>query len=111
MDLDATAVDEQLGWNAVDPGEVGEDALPYAALGPASEPVVERLLRPVDVLRTVSPATAALQGMNDTGKHAPVIDPRHPARVARQKRFDPQPLLVRKPEEIRHSTCLLTRGR
>lgn len=103
VDLDATAVDEQLGRYAIDPGQVGEDTLPHTALGPSPKPVVEGLLRPVDMLRAVAPAPAALQGMNDPGKHAPVIDPRHPSRITRQMRLDPCPLLIRKPEKIRHA--------
>ena len=107
MDLDAGTVDEELGRHTLDPGKLGEDALPHVALGPAPEPVVERLLRPVDMLRTIAPATAALQGMDNAGEHPTVIDPRHTTRIGRQERLDPRPLLIRKPEEIRHSPCLL----
>lgn len=32
-----------------------------------------------------------------------VIDPRHPTRILRQKRLNPRPLLIGKPEEIGHS--------
>ena len=105
VDLDTTAIDEQPGRHTLNPGEPSEDALPHTAPGPAPEPVVERLLRTVDRLRTVAPATAALQSMDDPGKNASVIDPWHPARILRQR-----PLLIRKPEEIRHSTCLLAGG-
>src|SRR5690606_16136119 len=102
VNLDAAAVDEQLRGHAVDPGKVGEDTLPHAALGPAPETVVERLLRSVDVLRTIAPAPAALQRLDDPRQHSPVVDPGHAARVRRQERLDPRPLLIRKPEEIRH---------
>jgi len=94
VDLDARAVDEQPGWYAIHPGKVGKDALPHASLGPAPEAVVERLLRPIDVLRAVTPAPAALQRMDDPGKHTPIVDPRHPARIGRQERLDPRPLLI-----------------
>lgn len=63
--LDARAVDEQPGWHAVDPGKVGKYALPNAALGPAPEAVVERLLRPVDMLGAIAPAATALQCMDN----------------------------------------------
>lgn len=111
MDFDTAAVDEELGRHALDPGKLGEDALPHASLGPASEPVVERLLRPVDVLRTIAPAATALQCMDDAGEHPTVIDPRHTTRSLRQERLDPRPLLIRKPEEIRHSNRLLAGDR
>lgn len=107
MDLDAGAVDEEFVRHTVHSGELGEDALPHTSLGPAPETVVERLLRPVDILRAVSPAATALQRMDDPRQHAPVIDPRHPACVVRQERLDPCPLFIRKPEEIRHPLCLL----
>ena len=90
MDLDTAAVDEEFAWHALDPGKLGEDALPHAALGPAPEPVVKRLLGPVDVLRTIAPATAALQSMDNPGEHPTVIDPRHTTRILRQKRFNPR---------------------
>lgn len=108
MDFDARAVDEQPGWHAFEPGKIGKDALPHAALGPASEPVVERLLRAIDVFGTIAPTTAALQRMDNAGEHPPIIYPRHPARILRQERFDPRPLLIGKPEEISHAPWLLT---
>ena len=111
MDLDAAAVDEEPFRDAIDPGELGEDALPHAAFGPAPEAVVERLLRTVDVLGTIAPATTALQSMDNPGEHPTVIDPRHTTRILRQKRFNPRPLLIRKPEEIRHPPHLLAGGR
>jgi len=107
VNLDARTVDEEPGWNAVHSGKLGENTLPHTALGPAPETVVERLLRPVDMLRTITPAAAALQRVNNAGEHPPIIDPRHAARILRQKRLDPRPLLIRKPEEIRHSQSLL----
>lgn len=110
MNLDATAVDEQPGWHAVDPGKIGKDTLPHAALGPASEAIVERLLRAVDLLGTIAPTTAALQRMDNAGEHPPIIDPRHAARFLRQERFDPRPVLIRKPKEIRHRTASSLKG-
>ena len=110
MNLDARAVDEQLGRHIFEPGKVSKDALPHTALSPTPEPVVERRLRAVDVLGTIAPAATALQCVDNTGEHPPVIDPRHPARIVRKKRLNPRPLLIRKPEEICHSSCLLAGG-
>jgi FkbM family methyltransferase len=101
VDLDARAVDEQARWHPLDAGKLAEDALPDPALGPAHEAVVERLLGPVD-RRTVAPPPAALQRMDDPAQHAAVIDPLLAPHVGRQQRRDPRPLLIRKPEEIRH---------
>lgn len=89
VNLDATAVDEQFGGHAVYSGKLGEDAFPHAALGPASEAVVERLLRPVDMFGAVTPATTALQRMDNARQHTPVIGPRQAPRVRRNKRLDP----------------------
>jgi|TARA_R100000365_G_C2699164_1_gene38292 hypothetical protein len=111
VELDAAAVDEEPFRDAIDPGELGEDPFPHAAFGPAPEAVVERLLRTVDMFRAIAPATAALQSMDNPGEHPTVIDPRHTTRILRQKRFNPRPLLIRKPEEIRHPPHLLTGGR
>jgi hypothetical protein len=111
VDLDAGAVDEEPVWDAVDPGELSEDPFPHAAFGPAPEPVVERLLRPIDMLGAIAPAATALQSVDNPRKHAPVIDPRHTAGILRQERLDPRPLLIRKPEEIRHPNRLLAEGR
>jgi len=79
VDLAATAVDEQPRRNAVDPGQIGEDALPHAALGSAPEAVVKRLLGALDMFGAIAPAPAALQCMDNPGQHAPVIDPACPA--------------------------------
>jgi hypothetical protein len=110
VDLDTAAVDEELGRHALDPGKLGEDALPNTALSPAPETVVERLLRAIDVLGTITPTTATLQCVDNAGEHPPIIYPRHPTRILRQKRLNPRPLLIGKPEEIRHSPCLLAGG-
>lgn len=88
-----------------------ENALPHAALGPAPEPVVKRLLRPVDMLGAITPATTVLQHVDSAGKHTPVIDPRHTARILRQNRLDPRLLLIREPEGTRHPNRLLTGDR
>ena len=41
-------------------------------LDPAPETAVERLLRHVDVFRTVAPTASALQRVDNPGEHAPV---------------------------------------
>jgi hypothetical protein len=53
---------------------------------PADETVVERLRRPVD-RRGVPPHQPASDHVNDPRNHPPIIDPRHAARLVRQKRL------------------------
>jgi hypothetical protein len=67
VNLDAAAVDEQLGGHAFDTGQIGKDALPHALVGPAPEAVVEGFLRPLDVLGAVTPSTTALKRMDNAG--------------------------------------------
>lgn len=42
----------------------------------------------------ITPEAAALQCVNNAGEPTAVIDPRHAARIVRQKRFHPSPLLI-----------------
>lgn len=107
VNLDARSVDEQRRWHAFELRDVSKDALPNTACSLAPETVVERLLRAIDVLGTIAPRTAALQCVDNAGEHPPVIDPRHAARILRQKRLNTGLLLIGKPEEIRLSPCLL----
>jgi hypothetical protein len=107
MDLDAGAVDEQPIWRVLATRQRGKDALPDTSLGPAHEAVVERLLGAINLLRTVAPASAAFERMDDPGEHSAIINTLHAAHVVWQQRLNPRPLRVRKPKEIRHSSRLL----
>jgi len=111
VDLDASAVDEQPVGGILFAGQRAENPLPDAALGPADETVVERLLRAVDLLRAVAPAPATLERMDDPGEHPSIIDTLHAPDVTRQQRCDPSPLRIRKPKEIGHSSRLLAENR
>lgn len=53
------------------------------------------------MLRAISPAAAALQRMDDPGKHPAIVDTPSAAQPRRQQRLDPGPLIIRKPKEIR----------
>jgi hypothetical protein len=101
VDLDAATVDEQPVWHILAARQRAEDTFPYAAFGPADEPVVERLLRPIDI-GTVGPAPAALQSMDDPAQHTTIVNTLPATHIRRQKRLDPSPLHIRKPEVICH---------
>jgi len=104
VDLDATAVDEQSIWSAAGSRQRAENAFPDAALRPADEPIVERLLRTIDV-STVRPATAAAKRVDNPAQHSTIIRAWLAANIRRQKRLDPSPLCIGKPKEIRHLTA------
>jgi hypothetical protein len=98
MHLDAGTVDKQLIGYVFGPGKCAENAFPYAALRPADEPIVERLLRTVDI-GAVGPTATGAQGMNDPAQHTTVINALHSPHVCGQKRRDPIPLRIRKPKK------------
>jgi hypothetical protein len=101
VDLDATAVDEQSIRGVASSRQGTENAFPDAAFGPADEPIVERLLRTIDV-STVRPAPAAAKRVDDPAQHPTIIHTWFAANIRRQKRLDPSPLRIGKPKEIRH---------
>ena len=80
-------------------GQGGEDPVEDADPAPADEAVVERLRRSVDAWR-VPPHQPAPDDMNNPRNHPPVINPRHTARLVRQKRFQTRELLYGKPEVV-----------
>jgi hypothetical protein len=106
VDLDAGTVDEQPVRRIACSRRCAENGFPYATLGPADEPVVERLLGPIDI-GAVGPTPAAAKGMNDPAQHATIIHARLAAHIGRQQWLDPSPLRIRKPKEISHITASL----
>lgn len=104
VDLDATAVDEQPVGRILGAGQRAENPFPDTALGSTDEAVVERLLRPVDI-RTVGPASATAQRMDDPAQHPAIIDTLLAVHIGRQQRCNPLPLPIGKPKEIRHLTA------
>jgi hypothetical protein len=82
MDLDATAVDEQPVRRISGSRQRAEDALPDAALGPADEPIVERLLWPIDI-GAVGPAPATAKRMDDPAQHTTIVHARLTANIGR----------------------------
>jgi hypothetical protein len=101
VNLDAGTVDEQPVGCIFAACQGAEDAFPDAALGPADEAIVDRLLWPVDA-STVTPTSAALEGMNDPTQYPTVINPLLAPCIGWQQRLDARPLSVGKPKEISH---------
>ena len=99
MRLHRRAVDQDLCWRASGRGQNIEDVDPDALRGPPDEPVVERLVRAVDIWR-VDPAATGLQYVHDAADNPPVIDPRLASCVGRQKWSKPTKLIFRQPETI-----------
>jgi len=102
MNFDAATVDEQPVRGIVLTCQRTEDLFPNSALSPAHEPIVERLLRAINIARAVSPPPAALQGMDNPAQHSAIVNPIHATHVGRQKWLNPSPLRIRKPKEISH---------
>jgi hypothetical protein len=67
---------------------LAEQPLPYATLCPQYETIVDRRVRAIP-RRTVAPAAAALQHMQDAADHSPVIHPVLTAHVRRKQRRNP----------------------
>src|SRR3546814_8017738 len=73
--LDMRAVDHLGLVRSAAGSQRAEQPLPDTALGPADEPVVDRRRRAV-FRRTILPAAAALQNMQDTADDPTIIRPR-----------------------------------
>jgi len=99
MRLDRRRVDEDLGRWASGRGERVEDPNPHALRRPAHEPIVERLVRTID-LRRIDPAATGLQDVDDARDDPSVIDPRLASRVGRKQRLEAGKLLRRQPEMV-----------
>jgi hypothetical protein len=104
VDFDAAAVDEKPVRRTSCSRQRAEDAFPDAALGPADEPIIKRLLGPIDV-GAIGPTAAAAKGMNDPTQHTTIIHPGLATHIGRKQRLDPPPLHVGKPKEISHLTA------
>ena len=87
--------------------EVGKDPPPEAAMAPAVESVVDRRRRAA-IGRTILPAAADPQHMDDAADDAAVIHPSRFGLIRRQKRLNRHPGTVRKPKPSRHCQILLS---
>jgi hypothetical protein len=78
-------------------------------LGPALVPVVECLHRPED-RRRILPAAAGQQHVDDPADHPAVVHAGNPARLVRQQRLQPLPLLLAQPEFASQPTLQVNAG-
>jgi hypothetical protein len=78
-----------------------EQSLPKPAPGPPVEAIVDRRRRTIEV-RTIFPAAAHLEHVNDAADHPAIVDPTRARLIAWQQRFDRRPLLLVEPELVRH---------
>ena len=91
---------DRLGFGAAPrSGQRAEQVLPNTAPSPAHEAVIDGGRRAV-FRRTVTPAAAAAQHMDDTADHAPVINTLLTAHIARQMRLYPLPFPITQPVQV-----------
>jgi len=80
-------------------GEFAEEALPYAALGPTHNTIVDGCRRTI-FRRTITPTAAALEDIQNAADHAPVINAFLTAHILWQMRFNLAPLFITEPKQI-----------
>jgi hypothetical protein len=99
MGLHGGAVDQDLLGRPSGLRKRVEQADPDAFCRPADIAVVEGFPRPV-FWRSVNPATAGPQHIDDPADHPTIVHPRLASRVPRQMRFDLRKLIVRQPKMV-----------
>jgi len=81
--------------------DLAQDTCPDARLGPAVEAIIDRRVRSV-VRRTVLPATAGLEHMDNAADDLLIAGRLHPAAVLWDRRLNHRVLLIRQPKQVRH---------
>ncbi len=99
MRFDGRRIDQDLRWRPAFGGQGMKDVLPNALVGPADKPIVKRLAWPIGG-RSVHPATAGLEHMNDTADNPAVVHALLAARIRRQVRLKSRKLFLGQPEEM-----------
>lgn len=80
-------------------GQFPEQVFPDAAPRPAHKAVINRGRWAVS-FRTIAPATATLENVNDAADNSTIVGSLHPAHVGRQMGLNTLPLLIAQPEQI-----------
>src|SRR5271154_5869023 len=99
MGLDGGAVDQDLCGRPPGLRTRVEQVDPGAFCRPADIAVVEGFPRPV-FWRSIDPASAGPQHIDDPANHPAIVHPRLASRVRRQMRLDLRKLIVRQPKMI-----------
>jgi hypothetical protein len=84
--------------------QVREDTGKHTHAGPTREPVVQGLVRPID-LRSIPPSQAVADHMDNSADNAPIVNTRHAMRQ-REIGFDAFELGFSEPKIIRHGQVL-----
>lgn len=106
--FDVTAVDLRRLGNPALIGQGCQYPPPNTATAPPVPAVIDRR-RGTVIARTVLPATAALEHVDDARDHPPIVDPACPWLVTRQVRLDRCPRRIRQPEQrSSHSRASIT---
>mgnify|MGYP001796957448 CR=1 FL=1 len=84
MSLQVRCINHQRIGRAIARRQVTENLVEYAQLGPTSEAVIERLVRPIG-LRRIFPLQTVLQNLDDPRNNATVIHPRHTVRLWKER--------------------------
>jgi hypothetical protein len=98
MRLDRGGVDRQRHTMLAAVGQGFEDRPPASAFGPAIEAIVDGCIGAI-VGRATSPASAALEHMNDAADDPPIVIPFGSGQVRRQVRRNACPLPVIQPKQ------------
>ena len=77
-------------WASARSGQPVEDRFPDTLFAPTVEAIVDRRVWPI-FCRTVAPACAGPQHVQNPTDHAAIIDPMGTATIARQQRFNVKP--------------------
>ena len=76
-----------------------EQVFPDAAPCPAHKAIINRRRWAVS-FRTIAPAAATLENVNDAADDPTIVGPLHSAHIRRQMRLNTFPLLIAQPEQI-----------
>ena len=100
MSLDRSGVQRQDDGIFARLGQSLKDRPPSAFLGPTIETIVDGRVGAV-LVRTIAPACARLQHMDDAADDASIVVPLRTRQAVRKMPFDPRPLPVIQPKQTR----------
>jgi len=99
MGFDVRGVNHLYVRNTALAGKLSEQVFPNSTPCPAYKAIIDRRRRTV-FRRTIAPAAAAFQHMNDTADDAAIVCTLNTTDIRRQMRFDPPPLFLAQPKQV-----------